>query len=244
MAAGKLSIVASPIGNLADITHRALDTLRTADIIACEDTRHSRRLLDHYGINSAKLLSLHAHNEAARSASLVAEIASGKKVAYLSDAGTPTISDPGARLVAACLRSSTPYEIIPGASAVVTALAGSGLISGPFYFGGFLPNKSGGRENTLRAALDRPEPSAFYESPHRIVRSLAVLADLDPGRLVCVARELTKRHEEFSRGSAATLHTHYRDHPPKGEITLVVSGTDLAKFLRADVTSPDGQDPG
>lgn len=238
MEPGKLSIVASPIGNLADITLRALDTLRAADIIACEDTRHSRRLLDRYEINSAKLLSLHTHNEASRSATLVEQIAAGKNVAYLSDAGTPTISDPGARLIAACLRTSTAYEVIPGASAVVTALAGSGLISGPFYFGAFLPNKSGGREITLRAALARNEPSAFYESPHRIVRSLAVLAELAPDRLVCVARELTKRHEEFRRGTATDIHTHYAAHPPKGEITLIVSGTGLAKFLHQGATTP------
>ncbi|CAN5268343.1 16S rRNA (cytidine(1402)-2'-O)-methyltransferase [soil metagenome] len=236
--AGKVSFVCSPIGNLADITLRALDALRAADIIACEDTRHSRRLLDRQQISSARLVSYHEHNEAARSAQLADDVRAGLHVAVLTDAGAPTVSDPGLRLVDTCIRQHLPYEILPGASALTTGLAGSGLATGAFYFAGFLPNKSGGRERDLRLALERDVPTVFFESPHRIVRTLTCLATLAPDRLVCVARELTKLHEEFRRSTAADLLAHYTARHPKGEITLVVSGTKLPRWLGETLPSP------
>jgi len=229
-ASGTLSFVASPIGNLGDITLRALECLRSADIIACEDTRHSGRLLSRYEIKS-RLVSLHEHNEASRSAALMGELKAGLNVAYLTDAGTPGISDPGGRLLQACLRESLPYEVLPGPCAVTTAATGSGMLGTAFYFGGFLPNKSGQRENRLREALGRLETCLFYESPHRIIKSLKVLQEFAPERALCVARELTKTHEEFRRGIAATLIEYYEKRPPKGEIVLVIAGTDLPKWI-------------
>jgi 16S rRNA (cytidine1402-2'-O)-methyltransferase len=233
-------VVATPIGNLGDLTFRALETLRAADIIACEDTRHSRRLLDHYGVTGKRLVSLHAHNEAARTASLMPELHAGARVALLTDAGTPGISDPGGRLIQACLREGVAYEVIPGPSAVTTAAVGSGLVPGGFTFEGFLPNKAGGRASALQEALGRRGPTVFFESPQRLQKSLDVIAAAEPGRLVCVCRELTKTYEEFRRGRAADVAEHYRQHPPKGEIALVVSGTDLPKWVtgRGEPTDP------
>jgi 16S rRNA (cytidine1402-2'-O)-methyltransferase len=232
-------VVATPIGNLGDLTFRALDTLRAADIIACEDTRHSRRLLDHYGVTGKRLVSLHAHNEAARTASLVPALHAGAQVALLTDAGTPGISDPGGRLVQACIREGISYQVIPGPSAVTTAAVGSGLVPGGFTFEGFLPSKAGGRATALQAALARPGPTVFFESPQRLHKSLDLVATAAPDRLVCVCRELTKTFEEFRRGRAADVADHYRQHPPKGEIALVVSGTDLPKW----VTGQAGDEP-
>jgi 16S rRNA (cytidine1402-2'-O)-methyltransferase len=217
-----LSLVATPIGNLGDITLRALDTLKAADLIACEDTRHSLILLRHYGIEKP-LISYHEHNEARRTAELIEQIANGKHVAVISDAGLPGISDPGHRLLRACRERGLPFTIIPGPSAVLTALLGSGLPAEPFFFGGFLPPKSGGRERDLLAALARPATSIFFESPHRILRSLEILATQAPQHEICVARELTKTFEEYRRGPAADILAHYTAHPPKGEIVLVIA---------------------
>ena len=219
-----LSLVATPIGNLADISQRALDTLRAADAIACEDTRHSLILLRHYGIEKP-LVSYHQHNEARRAAELIEQLAAGKNIAVITDAGLPGISDPGRRLLQACIDRGLPYTIIPGASAVLTALIGSGFNSEQFHYGGFLPVKSGGRERDLLAAAAREETSIFFESPHRILKTLAVLAEKLPDRLICVARELTKTYEEYRRGKPGDLLAHYTAHPAKGEIVLVMSGT-------------------
>jgi 16S rRNA (cytidine1402-2'-O)-methyltransferase len=219
-----LSLVATPIGNLSDISQRALDTLRAADVIACEDTRHSLILLRHYGIEKP-LVSYHEHNEAKRTAELIEQLVDGKKVAVISDAGLPGISDPGHRLLKACIERGVPYTIIPGASAVLTALIGSGFNSEQFFYGGFLPVKSGGRERDLLAAAARAETSVFFESPHRILKTLAVCAEKLPERLICVARELTKTFEEYRRGTGPELLAHYTAHPAKGEIVLVISGT-------------------
>ena len=223
---GRLILVPTPIGHLADLTHRAEAALREADLVACEDTRHSARLLKHYQIDTPRV-SLHEHNEARRSHTLVAEMKNGKTVALISDAGVPTISDPGQRLLQRCIEAGVSYDVLPGASAVLTALAGSGLPTGTFYFGGFLPNKSGQRQKVLQAALAREETCVFFESPNRIVRSLEVLSSAAPDRLACVARELTKRHQEFRRDHVRLLHAHYAGHPPKGEITLVIGPSKL-----------------
>lgn len=234
---GRIVFVPGPIGHLADITIRALDELRAADVIACEDTRHSRRLLDRYEIR-ARLVSLHEHNEAARSAQLIEDARAGKVIAVLTDAGCPGISDPGGRLLQACLRASIPYRVLPGPTAVTVGLFGSGLFAGAFYFGGFLPPKSGRREREIRRALERDETSVYFEAPHRLLKSLALLAALEPGRPVCVARELTKAFEEFRRGTAAEVLAHFENRPPKGEITLVIAGRDLPPWI-----SLPGQDP-
>lgn len=229
MNTSTLYVVATPIGNLGDLTFRAKETLEAVDLIACEDTRHSQRLLGHYSIRKP-LISLHQHNEAMRSAQLIQDLLGGRTVAYISDAGTPGISDPGQRFVQACIRAGIRVEVLPGASAVTTALIGSGLPADAFYFGGFLPVKSGQRERALLAAIAREETSVFFESPHRIEKSLELLSTLAPDHHICVARELTKKFEEFRRGSAQEIFAHYQKHPAKGEICLVVSGSDLPKW--------------
>jgi len=220
-----LYLVATPIGNLSDMTYRAVEVLKSVDVIACEDTRHSLHLLRHFGIEKP-LLSYHEHNEARRTAELIEQLAAGKKIAVITDAGMPGISDPGHRLLRACQERGVPYTVLPGPSAVLTALIGSGFDAEQFFYGGFLPVKSGGRERDLRAAAERPETTVFFESPHRILKTLDAAVAIMGERPVCVARELTKTFEEFRRGTAAELLAHYTAHPAKGEIVLVVAGRD------------------
>ncbi len=220
-----LYVIGTPIGNLDDITLRALEALKAADVVAAEDTRHSGNLLRHFEIRKP-LVSYHQHNEAMRTAELAERLAAGETVALITDAGMPGLSDPGLRLIRACLERSLQYTVIPGVSAILTALVGSGLPLDRFCFQGFLPVKSGGREREIRAAAERQETSVFFESPYRIGKTLGVCAALIPERQICVARELTKKFEEFRRGTAAELLAHYEAHPAKGEITLVVSGRD------------------
>lgn len=219
---GTLSIVSTPIGNLEDITLRAVRVLREATLVACEDTRHTRKLLDHLGI-SVKTVSYHEHNEAERALELVEAVQRGERVALVSDAGTPLLSDPGFRVVHAAIEASIRVDVVPGPSAVLTALAGSGMGGGAFYFGGFLPAKRTQRSRTLSALAELDAVLVFYEAPHRIVESLEEIAALLPGRALCAARELTKFHEEWLRGDpneiAATLRS--RD-TVKGEFTLVL----------------------
>ena len=224
---GLVSFVAGPIGNLGDITARALETLRSADVIACEDTRHSRRLLDHYQIVGKELLSLHDRNEAARAIELVARAQAGARIACISDAGMPGVSDPGYRMLRTCIEGDVEIDVLPGPSAVLTALVGSGLPTDAFRFGGFLPHKSGKKETELKTALADTATSLFFESPHRIAKTLALLATLDAGRQVCVARELTKKFQTWHRGSAAELTAEFNDEAKgkaRGEITLVIAG--------------------
>ncbi len=218
-----LYVVATPIGNLNDITLRALEVLKAADVIAAEDTRHSGNLLRHFEIRKP-LVSYHEHNEAMRSAELAERLAAGQNVALITDAGMPGLSDPGARLIRKCIDQNLPFTIIPGASSILTALAGSGFSLEKFSFRGFLPVKSGQRERELRAAAEREETTVFFESPYRILKTLAACAEIMPDRQLCVARELTKKFEEFRRGTAAELLAHYTQRPAKGEITLVMSG--------------------
>src|SRR5205814_8882343 len=218
-----LYVVATPIGNLEDITLRALEVLKTFDLIAAEDTRHSGNLLKHFEIRKP-LVSYHEHNEAMRAAELVERLAAGENVALITDAGMPGLSDPGARLIRKCIERGLPYTIVPGVSAILTALVGSGLAADSFCFRGFLPVKSGQRERELRAAMEREATTIFFESPYRILKTLAACSELMPDRQLCVARELTKKFEEFRRGTAAELLAHYEAHPAKGEITLVVNG--------------------
>lgn len=218
-----LYLVATPIGNLGDITLRALDALRKVDLIAAEDTRHSGILLKHYQIQKP-LISFHEHNEAMRTAQLVERLINGEKIALITDAGMPGVSDPGGRLIRECIKRELPFTIVPGPSSVLTALLGSGFEMEQFFFGGFLPNKSGQRERELRAAAGRDETSVYFESPHRLMKSLRAADDVLMDRPICVARELTKKFEEFRRGTAGELLVHYEAHPPKGEIVLIISG--------------------
>jgi 16S rRNA (cytidine1402-2'-O)-methyltransferase len=217
-----LFIVASPIGNLADITLRGLDTLRSADLIACEDTRHSLRLLQHYDIRKP-LISLNEHNEARRSPELISSIQSGSIVALLSDAGMPTVSDPGQRLVHAVIQAGLHVEVAPGPSAVLTALAASGLPTTPFFFGGFLPHKKGQRAKELAAARLRDHTSVYFESPYRLLDTLDIIAAEAPDHPHVVARELTKKFEDYRRGTAKDLAEHYRKRGVKGELCLLVA---------------------
>ncbi|MBJ7259146.1 MAG: 16S rRNA (cytidine(1402)-2'-O)-methyltransferase [Chthoniobacterales bacterium] len=218
-----LALVPTPVGNLEDVTLRALRVLREADLVAAEDTRHASVLLKHHGI-SRPLLSLHEHNEARRAEEIAARVAAGETVALLTDAGTPGISDPGFRVVRACIERGLELTVLPGPSSILPALVGSGLPLHEFYFGGFLPVKSGRRKTVLEAALARRETSIFFESPHRIAKSLAVLAELAPERQVCVARELSKKFEEYWRGTAAELSARAEKQPPRGEICLLIAG--------------------
>jgi 16S rRNA (cytidine1402-2'-O)-methyltransferase len=218
-----LYVIGTPIGNLEDITLRALEALKSVDLIAAEDTRHSGNLLRHFEIRKP-LISFHEHNEAMRTAELSERLASGENIALITDAGMPGISDPGGRLIRACIERGLTYTIIPGASAILTALVGSGFSLERFSYRGFLPPKSGGRERELRAAAEREETTVFFESPHKINKTLAACVEIMPDRKLCVARELTKKFEEFRRGKAAELLAHYEAHPAKGEITFLVAG--------------------
>jgi 16S rRNA (cytidine1402-2'-O)-methyltransferase len=219
---GTLYLVATPIGNLEDITLRALRVLREADLIACEDTRQTRHLLDHFGI-AKPLVSYHEHNEAARAAELIGKLEGGANIALVTDAGTPLISDPGYRAAAAAIAAGIPVVPIPGASAVLAALAGSGLGTDEFRFCGFLPARSAARRKTLASFADADYTLIFYDAPRRIVETLEdVEAELG-ARPVVVARELTKIHEEFLRGSATEVRAQLAAKPSvKGEITLLL----------------------
>jgi 16S rRNA (cytidine1402-2'-O)-methyltransferase len=229
-SAAGLTLVATPIGNLGDLSLRAIEVLRTATQVACEDTRHSQRLLAHHGIR-VPLISLNEHNEARRIPELVAAMKGGGKIVLISDAGMPTVSDPGQRLVQAVIAAGLAMTVVPGASAVPTALAGSGLPVVPFYFGGFLPHKKGQREKEMLRALERDCTSAYFESPYRLVDTLQMVATHQPERKVVVARELTKHFEEFQRGTAQFVLSHYQGKAPKGEITLMISPLEMPKWI-------------
>jgi 16S rRNA (cytidine1402-2'-O)-methyltransferase len=223
---GVLYLVATPIGNLEDITYRAVRILGEVDTIACEDTRETRKLLDHYGIRKPTI-SYHEHNEAERAAELAARMLGGEKVALVSDAGMPLVSDPGYRLVRAAIENGIAVEPIPGPSAALTALAASGLPTDSFRFGGFLPPKAGQRERLLEALESEQATLIFYEAPHRILEALETVEAVLGPRPVVVARELTKLHEEILRGTAAEIHAQLAARPAarpaiKGEMTLLI----------------------
>ncbi|MEZ5351727.1 MAG: 16S rRNA (cytidine(1402)-2'-O)-methyltransferase [Bryobacteraceae bacterium] len=218
-----LYLVATPIGNLEDITYRAVRTLGEVTLIACEDTRQTRKLLEHYNIGTP-MVSYHEHNEKERSADLVARILAGQSIALVSDAGTPLISDPGFRLVSRAIAAGVPVIPIPGPSAALSALAASGLAVDAFRFGGFLPPKSGQRRRELERWSASTDTLIYYEAPHRLCETLAdIVAVMGPARPVTVAREITKRHEEFLRGACAEVLADLsaRD-AVKGEITLLI----------------------
>lgn len=216
--------VPTPIGNRADITLRAIDILKKSDLIACEDTRHSRPLLLHHDIDRP-LISLHDHNEAQRIGELIAKAKQGSQIAAISDAGMPLISDPGYRLLQACIEEDIPYTVLPGPSAVITALAGSGFPCHSFRFDGFLPVKKGKRRKSLEAAVNSQTTAVFFESPHRIISTIEILADISPHVRVCVARELSKKFETYHRDTAANLLAQFKAKNPKGEIVLLIDAT-------------------
>ena len=218
-----VSFVGLPIGNREDITRRALEVLQGVDCICCEDTRNTGMLLTHYGIKKP-LLSLHEHNEAQRAPEVATRALAGERFAVVTDAGMPGVSDPGYRLIQELKRREVAFTVLPGPSAVVTALVGSGLPSDAFFFGGFLPVKSGRKAALLQAAVLAEHTSIFYESPFRIVKTVQALAEIDPAVPVCVARELTKVYETYHRGSAAELLAEFTAHPPKGEMVVLIGG--------------------
>lgn len=219
---GTLYLVATPIGNLEDITLRALRVLRDCDVIAAEDTRHTGRLLQHFGV-SKPMVSCFRFNEARRGAELLERLRSGQIVALVSDAGTPGISDPGQRLVAAARESGLRVEAVPGACALVTALTASGLPTDEFHFVGFLPHKPGQRARRLRELSAVPGTLVLYESPYRIVRLVSELTDCMPDREVVLARELTKKFEEWLSGRPAELAAQLQTRPRKGEFVVMIS---------------------
>lgn len=218
-----VSFVGLPIGNREDITRRALAVLESVDCVCCEDTRNTGMLLSHYGIKK-NLLSLHEHNEAQRAPEIAERALAGETFAVVTDAGMPGVSDPGYRLIQALKGKGVAFTVLPGPSAVVTALVGSGLPCDAFFFGGFLPVKSGRKAAVLQNAVQASHTSIFYESPFRIVKTIQALAGIDPDVPVCVARELTKVFETYHRGSAAALLEEFNARPPKGEMVLLIGG--------------------
>jgi 16S rRNA (cytidine1402-2'-O)-methyltransferase len=219
-----LYLVATPIGNLEDITLRALRVLKEVDIIACEDTRQTQKLLHHYGIHT-RTVSYHEHNEMTKAAELVVDLEGGAKIALVTDAGSPAISDPGFRLIHLAIRHHVPVVPIPGASAFLAALVASGLPTDSFRFSGFLPAKSGQRRKLLESLRDSERTQVFYEAPHRLLETLQDIVELlGPDRHIVVAREVTKLHEEFQRGRASDVLDQLKSRgDPKGEITLLIA---------------------
>src|SRR5690349_19984008 len=235
---GTLYVVATPIGNLEDISYRAVRVLREADLIACEDTRHTARLLHHYGIDKPTV-SYHEHNEAARADELVAKLAAGLNVAQVSDAGMPGISDPGYRVIHLAIKRGIQVAPIPGASALVVALAASGLPTDSFQFQGFVPARSGESRTLLESVRDAQQTTVVYEAPYRIAETMKYIVELlGAAWLVVLVRDLTKRHEEFIRGSAEEVLRRVQEHQLKGEITLVIGKSEgLAVATKKEVAS-------
>jgi 16S rRNA (cytidine1402-2'-O)-methyltransferase len=229
-AVGRLVVCPTPIGNLDDVTLRVLAALREAAVVACEHPRHTKVLLDRHGI-TARMVSFHEHNEPARAGELIARIRAGDVVALVSDAGTPLVSDPGFALIRACLAAALALEVLPGPSALLTALVASGLPVDRWRYVGFLPRSRGELEALL---ADATETLVAFESPRRLHASLEVLAEREPSRPVAVCRELTKIHEEVRRGSASELAAYYRQSVPRGEVVLVCGAAEPGQAHRAD----------
>jgi 16S rRNA (cytidine1402-2'-O)-methyltransferase len=228
-----LSVCATPIGNLEDVTLRVLRELKEADVILCEDTRHTRVLLDRHGIRARELVSYHRHNEARRTEEVLERLRRGQRVALVSDAGLPAVSDPGTRLVAAALEAGLPVTVLPGPSAVATALVASGLASDRYQFLGYLPRAEKARQ-ALWAELERwPYSAVAFESPKRLPASLASLAAVQPDRRIAVCRELTKRFEEVVVGRAEELAARFSE-PPKGEIAIVLGPAEVHGSVELD----------
>ncbi|WP_047998956.1 16S rRNA (cytidine(1402)-2'-O)-methyltransferase [Lactiplantibacillus herbarum] len=221
---GTLYLVPTPIGNLQDMTYRAVATLNEVDLIAAEDTRNTQKLLNHFEITT-KQISFHEHNTQERIPQFIEKLQAGTNLAQVSDAGMPSISDPGKELVAACIQASIPVVPLPGANAGLTALIASGLVPQPFYFYGFLPRKKSEQKNDLEQLAQRHETVILYESPFRVAKTLTLLATVCEGsRQVVACRELTKRYEEFARGTLTEMIAWSQDHQLKGEFVLLISG--------------------
>jgi 16S rRNA (cytidine1402-2'-O)-methyltransferase len=219
---GTLYLVATPIGNLADITHRALQVLNDVDLIACEDTRHTHKLLNHYGITT-KTISYHEHNEQQRAAELIDRLKQGTNIAVVSDAGTPSISDPGFRLVRAAIENEIVIVPVPGPSALIAALIAAGLPTDEFFFAGFLPSRTSARRTRLTELQSIPGTLIFYEAPHRLAATLADAYEILGEREAVVARELTKLHEEIRRGLLSKLAADYTEKTDiRGEIVVLI----------------------
>jgi len=234
---GSLYVVSTPIGNLRDITLRAIDVLRTVDLILAEDTRHSRHLLDHHGI-ATPMVSYHEHNEARATATAIARLREGRDVALISDAGTPLVSDPGARVVRAAAEAGIAVVPIPGPSAALAALVSSALSSERFTFFGFLARKGRERDDALQELSSLRHTSVLYEAPNRVAGTLAELGARGAGdRRVVVARELTKQFEEIRRGTVADLSAYYESSPPRGEVVIVLEGTTLQPLAEDELRS-------
>jgi 16S rRNA (cytidine1402-2'-O)-methyltransferase len=232
---GALYLVSTPIGNLGDMSHRAVEVLSSAALVIAEDTRHSRRLLDHYSI-ATPVSSYHEHNEAKETPRLIARLLSGDSIALISDAGTPLISDPGSRLVAAALGADVPVVPIPGASSVMAALVASGLPLERFTFFGFLPRKGRERAGIIAEIVDSRGTVVLFEAPNRVAATLEALVGAGAGeRHAVVARELTKRFEEFKRGSIAELASVYSKADPKGEVVLVIAGAEVRTVSESEL---------
>lgn len=228
MSSGKLYLVATPVGNLSDMTFRAVETLKRVDAVLAEDTRNSKVLFNHYDIQTP-LESLHQHNEHQRLAGIIERLQRGAVLAQISDAGTPGISDPGFLLARACVENGIPVEVIPGATAFIPALLKSGFALHRFVFEGFLPQKKG-RQTKMQQMLTQPCTVVFYESPHKMLKTLQALKELGAGeRKISVSRELTKKFEETVNGTVEELIRHFTSHSPKGEFVVVLQGTDYAQ---------------
>lgn len=225
-----LSILPTPIGNLGDLSHRVEEVLRECDIVVAEDTRRAEQLLHHLGVKK-KLISFHEHNEQERLPYLLEQLRSGKRVALVTDAGTPSISDPGYRLVSACIEEKISYTVLPGPSAAITALVGSGLPPVPFYFAGFLPASGSKRRAELKAAGDRKVTHVYFESPHRLLKTLEDFVKILPEARLCVARELSKKFEEYCHGTPQTVLDHFKKGNVRGEITLVFCQSSIDDHL-------------
>lgn len=220
---GKLYLVPTPIGNLKDITLRALEVLNSVELIAAEDTRQSLKLLNHYNIKKT-LFSYHQHNEMGRSEDIINKLKQGMDIALITDAGTPGISDPGSVIVAKCIEEDVPFEVLPGASALITALVNSGLDTTKFLFRGFLPRENKDRKPIIEELKDRKETLIFYEAPHRLLNTLSFLLDNLGDRKISLCRELTKLHEEVLRMQLSEAISYYSSEAPRGEYVLVVEG--------------------
>jgi 16S rRNA (cytidine1402-2'-O)-methyltransferase len=247
--AGRLLVVSTPIGNLGDLSYRAVEVLRSADLVLAEDTRHSRTLLTHYGVTTP-LEAYHEHNEASATPRVLTRLRGGERIALISDAGTPLLSDPGARLVRAATQEGIVVEPVPGASALLAALVGSGISADRFTFYGFLERKGRSRAEAIDEISGLPHTAVLYEAPGRVADTLAELEAAGCGsREVVVARELTKHYEEFRRGTVGSLAAYYSESAPRGEVVIVLAGRtptvvgeaelrELARALRADGLSP------
>lgn len=235
-----LYLVSTPIGNLEDITLRAISVMKSVDLIACEDTRHTRRLLDHFGINKPTV-SYHEHNEQARAEELVQQMVGGKSIAIVTDAGTPGISDPAYRIVTAAIENGIKVVPVPGAVALIAGLTASGLPTDSFLFVGFLPNKKMARQTRLEELKPERMTLVFYEAPHRIRETLADALEILGDRQASLARELTKLHEQFIRGKLSEVMAHFDSHEPRGEMTLVIAGNDKDNLTAVETGSINEQ---